>query len=171
MAEPIRIIVTQGGIGGSPLTGDNAKTPDRKFGVDAMPDTSKLGFTKKEQMAIAGLVIAGSRKTIMNSINNNLAMTGNYIESTRIKDAIDVGTKIAGYGLAGIGIAKAVSSGLMSGPMAAVAVTALVVNEGMNIMQNIKQFEINVNKINYQAERARLRAGTSLANGSRGTND
>ena len=169
MAEPIKIIVTQGGTGGEALGSTSPSGKDTDFGTEGKD--LKVGFTKKEMLAVTGLVVASARKNIINSINNNLAMTGNYMETTRINDAIQVGTKVAGYGLAGLGIAKAVSAGLMSGPMAAVAVGAIVASEAISIGQRIKQFEIQVSKVNYQAERARIRAGTSLANGSRGTND
>lgn len=170
MGEPIKIIITQGGVGGEALGSTSTpKGRDTDFGTEGKD--LKVGFTKKEMLAVTGLVVANVRKNIINNINNNLAMTGNYMETTGINDAIQVGTKIAGYGLAGVGIAKAVSAGVMGPVGAAIAVTTLVTSEAVGIVQRIKQFEIQVSKVNYQAERARIRAGTSLANGSRGTND
>ena len=170
MGEPIKIIITQGGTGGEALGSTSTpKGRDTDFGKEGKD--LKVGFTKKEMLAVSALVVASARKNIINSINNNLAMTGNYMETTRINDAIQVGTKVAGIGLAGAGIAKAVSAGLMSGPGAVIAVGAIVTSEAISISQKIRQFEIQVSKVNYQAERMRIRAGTSLANGSRGTND
>lgn len=170
MAEPIKIIITQGGTNGEGLGGDiTPKGRDTAFGTEGKD--LQVGFSKKEQLAVAGLVLAGTRRTIMNSISNTLAMTGNYMETARINDAIQIASKGIGLGLAGLGIAKAVSAGIMSGPMAGVAVAAIVINEGISIVQRIRQFDIQVSKQNYQAERARIRAGTSLANGSRGTNE
>ena len=164
MAEPIKIIITQGGVGGEALGGNiTARGRDTEFGKEG--DKLQVGFTKKEQMAIAGLVLATSRKYIMNTITNTANMTGNYMETARIREAIDLGTKVAGVGIAGL-----VGAGVMSGPLAAVAVGAIVINEGMNFAQQIKSFNIQVSKQNWQAERARLRAGTSLGDGSRGTN-
>lgn len=171
MAEPIKIIITQGGEGGEALGSSRPKGRNTEFGTEGQDLLNKVGLSKKEQLALAGMVVAGTRKSIMNSINNTLAMEGNYMESTRIKEAIDIGTKFGGYVLMGVGIAKAVSAGMMSGPMAGFAVAGVVINEGMNIAQQIRQFQIQTSKMNYQAERARIRAGTSLANGSRGTND
>lgn len=169
MAEPIKIIITQGGVGGEGLGGDLlSKGRDTAFGTEA--DKLQIGFTKKEQAAFAGLVLAASRKYIMNTINNTANMTGNYMETTRIREAIEIGTKVVGYSVAGIGIAGLVSAGAMSGPFAVVAVGAVVLNEGMNFAQKIKNFDIQVSKQNWQAERARMRAGTSLGDGSRGTN-
>ena len=170
MGEPIKIIITQGGTGGEALGSTSTpKGRDTDFGNEGKD--LKVGFTKKEMLAVSALVISNARKNIINSINNNLAMTGNYMETTRINDAIQVGTKMAGIGLAGVGIAKALSAGLMGPIGAGIAVTSIVVSEAVSISQKIRQFEIQVSKVNYQAERARIRAGTSLANGSRGTND
>ena len=141
MAEPIKIIITQGGVGGEGLGGDLlSKGRDTAFGTEA--DKLQVGFTKKEQMAFAGLVLMASKKTIMNTINNTANMTGNYMETTRIREAIELGTKVVGYGAAGIGIAGLVSAGVMSGPLAVVAAGTIVVSEGINFVQKIKNFEI-----------------------------
>lgn len=166
MGEQIRIVISQGGTGGSALSGENqTKIPNRHFGTDADEEMGKLGFTKKEQMAVAGIVLGATKKTITNSINNYASMTGNYMEATRQQEMIGLAQHMAGVGI-GIGMSIATFNPVP----AAIAVAGIVINEGINITQKVKEYEIRVSKENYQAERARVRAGTSLADGSRGTN-
>lgn len=170
MAEPIRIIITQGGTGGEGLTGGvTPKGRDTGFGQEL--NKLNIGFSKKEMIALSGLVIAASRKALVNSINNTARMTGSYMETTQLNDKIQMVTHIGGTILAGVGIAKAVGAGLISSPAGIIAIGALVVNEAMNLHQENMLFQLSVNKTNFQAERARIRAGTPLANGSRGTNE
>lgn len=165
MAEPIRIIITQGGVGGEGFTDNSPKGRNTAFGTEGQEDIGKLGFTKKEQLALAGVVLAASRKSIMNSINNTANLTGNYMDATRIKDQIGIATHIGGLALASY---AAVS--MLSPVGAGIAIAGLAINEIINLKQQETDYRIMVEKQNYQAERARIRAGTSLGDGSRGTN-
>jgi len=169
MDEPIRIIITQGGTGGAGLgLGDTElglpKGRKTAFGTEGQDLMSKVGFSSREQKALVGLALTSAKRGISIGISHYADMTGNYIQQSQINDAIEVATQSAGLA---IGAATAIS--LLSPVLASVAIGGMVLNVGFNFGQQIAQFNINVSKQNYQAQRMRERSNTSIANGSRGT--
>lgn len=143
MAQPIEIIIRQGGHG----SGDKK---DKK-----KKDKKKKEFDTATHYLLNAL--QSNVKSIINySISNYGNMTGNYIGQAQINASLEIASTLGTIGLA---TAKYGAFGFIG------ATLTVGVNKGLQVFSHY----IDVQKANTQASFMRERSGNSLNNGSAGT--
>ena len=156
MAQPIEIIIRQGGQGGLPESVSVPATIDNT-------SSSKTIKSKKESksgnaLGYAFYDIAKTQLTtiINHSISNYGNMTGDYIGQQNINTYLGIGMDFVGIALAGV---------------AGGAIGMLAATVGFSVKKGLSVYDeyIAINKQNTQASFMRERSGNSLNNGSAGT--
>ena len=168
MAEPIEIIIRQGGAGGSLNygSGSGGSLGARRSGARMEAFNQLMGndepgsgllknFTAIDKEIIDYLK-GNAKQAIMYGISQYGDMTGDYVGQRQIQNAISAAGDMIGIAMAGI---RYGAVGL------AVALSAKTVSTSMQL----RSFIIDVKKQNIQAEFMRERAGSTLGSGSRGT--
>ena len=152
MAEPIEIIIRQGGQDGEPLGGAAKNTPVAK----------KAEEQKKEQQSGWSKIFTYNRikGATLEAINIGIQqygnLTGQYIQQRRMQEAMNVLTKV------GTGITLAATQ---QWALLAIYATTETISFGMRLWNQ----DITIKKENQQSVFMRERASSVSGSGSRGT--
>lgn len=157
MAEPIEIIIRQGGQGG---TGFGSGTGGAVNGSSGASKDSKSENKTILKSIISnqyvGFVKNQVKSAIMYSLNNFGNMTGDYIGQTEIGQALSIVSDLS----------SVVMGAYVGGaPGAILAIGNIAFNKGQQMFNGY----IEITKQNTQASYMRERSGNSLNNGSSGT--
>ena len=169
MAEPIEIIIRQGGQNGAGLTGSfgggvgvGSQNVSSRMGAfnQLMGNTSPGDGLFKNFDVVSKEIVDYLKGNVKQAISYSISqygdMTGNYIGQRQIQNVMSVTGDMIGVVMAGV---------KLGAPGLAVAIAAKTVSASMQL----RSFIIDVKKQNIQAEFMRERAGSTLGSGSRGT--
>lgn len=176
MAEPIEIIIRQGGqngagfgggnngnapSGGARSTGRNA--PWNLSGADEKTDVLLKNLTIGEMM-----IIDYAKKNAKQLINFGIAqygnLTGDYIGQRNIRNVMSVASSLTNIAMG------AVMGFKMGGPYGAVVGAGIALaGEVANVGMQYQTYQTDIKKQNLRADIMRERAGSTLGSGSRGT--
>ena len=143
-------------------TGGSVSSSNKTSSNNEKQDTLFNHWTRNQ---ILSTVKNAGKQAINYSLSNIGNFTGNYMTQTHVNEALNnIGglMNIGGNALAGFNIA---------GPIGALVGASLsVINQSVSSILSINTRMIENNKINYEIEQLRMRAGLNgLYDGSRGT--
>lgn len=197
MAEPITIIITQGGAGGLPSSGNavggvlagaaagkvaglGADSTSNVVGLNSLlaaydPATYINAKTVGIAMAVAGATWSTTKSVLVNSYSLATDLTGNYIGQSRLNEVLNVAKRVGGLGssaikgaLAGTAAGKLFGFSGGGGIGAALGIGVAYNQLEIQALTSLGKFGINVLNTNLNA--SMLRAQSGNGNGSRGTN-
>jgi len=169
MAEPIEIIIRQGGQGGLGFSGGSGNqqvgpgiaSGSRGSRTGLLSGSMEPGEGLMKQLTLGDAALIGTLKSqikqgIYYSITQYGNTTGNYIEQRNIRNALSLASTLSAV----------VIGSVVGGP---VGMVASVVLAGTSIVAQKMNYDTDIRKQNIQAEFMRERAGSTLGSGSRGT--
>ena len=171
-AEPIEIIIRKAGsndtagfgIGGGNVT-QSPIGRNTTFGSEESEFLKSQDNSGNKALAAAiAFASASLKRSISFSISQYGNQTGNYITQKQTEFAIEQVNMLAGIGMS---IAAGFKVGGIWG--AAIAGGISIASTGISLNQQYKVLQMNISKLNTQANIMLERSGNSLNNGSRGT--